>query len=531
MRVLLVDIDSLRPDHLGCYGYPRATSPTIDRVAEDGVRFDRCYVSDSPCLPSRTALATGRHGIDTGVVTHFGDGQWYDNPGSGHTTDPDRPLAFQHLAQHGVRTASVSSFTQRHMAYHFSAGFQDAIQPTAETGLLAVEDASDVTDAALTWLDGHATDDDWLLHVNYWDVHHPYQDVAEHVDTVRNSGPAPDWPDEDALAAQEGMTGTRTRELWPNPAELDAEWYDEKYGERPMPDAFDTRADVEFVVDGYDASIRKVDTEVAALLDRLERAGVREETAVVVTGDHGEALGEHGIYAEHALPHPACQRVPLIVSWPGVTDDHEGSATRDGADDTVGRAVNGYVYQFDLVATLCDLLDVPVPSGWAARSFRDAISPGEPFAGRDQLVCGHGIYTFGRALYTDGWMYARLLQPGVFSLPGQYNDPDLPNNGLELLYDLDADPHQTTNLVANRSDRLAALRARMDRWLAERLGERWPEERPVDGVGRDPLAAMCPAGPYLYVDPDDLLRRYRERGDDDLADRLAGTLSRFSHAD
>lgn len=301
MRVLVIDIDSLRPDHLGCYGYDRDTSPVIDSVAENAVRFDRCFVSDSPCLPSRTALATCRHGIDSGVVTHFGEGQWYDNPGRGHDPDPDRPLSFQHLAQHGVRTASVSSFTQRHMAYHFSAGFQDAIQPTAETGLLAVEDASDVTDAALTWLDGHATNNNWLLHVNYWDVHHPYQGITEHVEAVRESGSMPAWPDEDALAAQEGMTGTRTRELWPNPAELDANWFAEKYDEWPMPDSFDSRADVEHVVDGYDAAIRKVDTEVEILLNALDEHGVREETAIVVTGDHGEALGEHGIYAEHAL--------------------------------------------------------------------------------------------------------------------------------------------------------------------------------------------------------------------------------------
>lgn len=76
MRILYVDIDSLRPDHLGCYGYDRNTSPTIDSLADSGVRFDRCYVSDSPCLPSRTALATCRVGAKNGVVTHYGHGQW-----------------------------------------------------------------------------------------------------------------------------------------------------------------------------------------------------------------------------------------------------------------------------------------------------------------------------------------------------------------------------------------------------------------------------------------------------------------------
>lgn len=72
MRILYLDIDTTRPDHLGCYGYHRNTSPNIDRIAAEGIRFDNCYVSDAPCLPSRSALFNGRFGIHTGVVGHGG---------------------------------------------------------------------------------------------------------------------------------------------------------------------------------------------------------------------------------------------------------------------------------------------------------------------------------------------------------------------------------------------------------------------------------------------------------------------------
>ena len=72
MRVLLLDLDSTRPDHLGCYGYHRNTSPNIDRIAAEGVRFDNYYTSDAPCFPSRTALMTGKFGIHNGVVGHGG---------------------------------------------------------------------------------------------------------------------------------------------------------------------------------------------------------------------------------------------------------------------------------------------------------------------------------------------------------------------------------------------------------------------------------------------------------------------------
>jgi hypothetical protein len=72
MRILYVDIDTLRPDHLGCYGYHRNTSPNIDAIAQRGLRFTDVYASDVPCLPSRTALISGMFGIRNGVANHGG---------------------------------------------------------------------------------------------------------------------------------------------------------------------------------------------------------------------------------------------------------------------------------------------------------------------------------------------------------------------------------------------------------------------------------------------------------------------------
>ena len=71
-RIIYFDIDTLRPDHLGCYGYNRNTSPNIDKIASKGTIFTECYVSDAPCLPSRASLFTGKFGIHTGVVGHGG---------------------------------------------------------------------------------------------------------------------------------------------------------------------------------------------------------------------------------------------------------------------------------------------------------------------------------------------------------------------------------------------------------------------------------------------------------------------------
>ena len=77
MRIIFFDIDCFRPDHLGCYGYERPTSPTIDSIAKEGMIFDRYYCANSPCLPSRSAWASGRFGFNNGVVSNYMAGSKY----------------------------------------------------------------------------------------------------------------------------------------------------------------------------------------------------------------------------------------------------------------------------------------------------------------------------------------------------------------------------------------------------------------------------------------------------------------------
>ena len=111
MRIIYFDIDSLRPDHLGCYGYHRPTSPNIDAIARQGMCFDRFYASDSPCMPSRHALISGRFGINNGVVTHGGPyakmavkERLYGGPA------PENQLLQRRLRESGMDTISLSNF-------------------------------------------------------------------------------------------------------------------------------------------------------------------------------------------------------------------------------------------------------------------------------------------------------------------------------------------------------------------------------------------------------------------------------------
>ncbi|MBO0703587.1 MAG: sulfatase-like hydrolase/transferase, partial [Candidatus Dormibacteraeota bacterium] len=169
MRALYIDIDSLRPDHLGCYGYARDTSPNIDRIASEGVRFTEMWVSDVPCLPSRTALWSGRFGFHTGVVNHGGTAAqpFVEGPARGNRDLFGRTGWMRLLRDRGLRTATVSSFGERHSAWHWYAGYQEVLNP-GEGGL---ETADQVNRLALDWLRRHGDQDGWFLHVNYWDPH------------------------------------------------------------------------------------------------------------------------------------------------------------------------------------------------------------------------------------------------------------------------------------------------------------------------------------------------------------------------
>ncbi len=172
MRILYLDLDTLRPDHLGCYGYHRNTSPNIDAIAAQGVRFDGYHCSDAPCLPSRAALMTGRFGIHTGVVGHGGTAadMRLEGASRGFADRLRRESLPAVVRQAGLKPVLISPFAERHSAWWFYAGYTEM----HNTGLGGMESAEHVTPTALDWIERNARQDNWFLHVNYWDPHTPY---------------------------------------------------------------------------------------------------------------------------------------------------------------------------------------------------------------------------------------------------------------------------------------------------------------------------------------------------------------------
>lgn len=427
MRLIYIDIDSLRPDHLGCYGYHRNTSPTIDRLAEESVLFEQTYTPDAPCLPSRTALYSGRFGIQTGVVGHGGTGgePKVEGPSRNFRDQFDAGLAGQ-LQGLGFHTTMISPFGQRHAAWHIYAGFNEV----HNTGKGGMESAEEVQPIAEKWLAEHVGKDNWFLHLNYWDPHTPYR-VPEDYGEPFGNDPLPAWLDDDEVIAR------HNKKTGPHSAQ-DIAMYGSSGMERfaRQPGKVTDRASMRRLIDGYDTAIRYVDDQIARLIDQLKEAGIYDDTAIIISADHGENMGELGIYAEHGTADVGTCRIPLIIKWPGASRGIRNSK---------------FQYNLDLAPTLMELLGGNSQPIWDGQSYARALMDGED-VGRDEVTISQCAHVCQRSVRWENWLYMRTYHDGFHLFPQ------------EMLYDLEADPHEQNNLADAQPERCQEGAWRLARW-------------------------------------------------------------------
>jgi arylsulfatase A-like enzyme len=488
VRLIYFDVDTLRADHLGCYGYERDTSPNIDRLAAEGVRFDQVYASDTPCLPSRTALITGRFGVPTGVNNHGGVAADLFLEGSrrGVQTQLARTAWPRVMRQAGIRSTTVSTFGERHSAYHWYAGFNEV----HNLGLAGSETADQVTGVALNWLDRCGRDDGWFLHLHFWDPHTPYRTPASFGDPFAGT-PALTWIDEPTRQRHWHLPGPHSAQEvtgfdsgpagWPHPRQ---------------PLQIDSLEAVGHMADGYDTGIRYADAHIGMIIERLESLGVWEETAVLLSSDHGENLGELGIYGDHQTADLPTTRLPFILRWPGVPGGWVDTSLR---------------YQIDGAATILELLGVHVPSDWDGRSFAPALregaragtSPRDGVGERDYLVLTQAAWCVQRSVRFDRWLCVRT-----------YNDAF---HGFDdvMLFDVVDDPHEQRELAGKHADVVSHAMSLLTAWQAEAMR--------TSRTGIDPIATVLHEGGGWYArrHRDRYLARLRRTGREEWADRFA----------
>lgn len=295
-NILLVVIDSLRADHLFSYGYSRETSPNLDRLASEGVLFERAFSTAPYTAPSHASLLTGYYPHQHGV-------QWGDRR---PTFDGRYPTIAETLQEKGYRTGAFSSnrfwFT-REQGFgrgflHFEENFHSPGDMAMRTLLgQKLEEfvikkyltdypwrlkSDRVNEGVVKWLEDD-TDRPFFAMINYFDVHDPY---------------FPPQPYRSMFSAQDFPGGIVNS-------------HQERYDPVLTPD------EVQDEKDAYDGAISYVDAHIGELLAQIEEMGLGDNLMVVVTSDHGEAFGEHGTFIHANSVYREEIHVPLIMWQPG----------------------------------------------------------------------------------------------------------------------------------------------------------------------------------------------------------------------
>lgn len=433
---------------MGCYGYNRPTSPNIDAIAGEGIRFNNYYCASSPCLPSRTCLVSGRFGIRNGVISNHGAGARfnidtyvYGGPKASNEMFP------RQLKSHGYDPICFSNFADRHFAMWFMCGWSEFHTPNLKGGQ---ETAEEVNAKVIPWLKNNATRENYYLHINYWDTHRCYKMDISWADRFKKYPVTQQWPDEEAIKAHQNLKGAFTAH---------GQFRNDQSPIPLMPGAINNRRDFEQMITAYDASIAYVDAHVKEVLDELNRQGVLEDAVIIFSGDHGDAFGEHGIYSDHVNVDECLHRIPLIIRWPGVTPKNASS--------------NAFMYNTDYAPTICDMLNMPIPEEWDGKSYRKNVE-GKTGEDREFLVWDSGLYTVQRAVRTKTHLYIKT-----------YDSWEYKNWKEEELYDMTNDPYETDNLADKHPDTVHECRIIMDEWVRQQMKKNNWVSDPIEEVLRE----------------------------------------------
>lgn len=366
-NILLITLDTTRADRLGCYGYQKALTPVLDRLANEGVLFERAYTPVPLTLPAHATILTGLQPPEHGLH------------GNGQAALPATiPTLATELKSAGYETGAFVAAFVLDRKFGLTRGFDvyDDDLSGAEGdphGHHRYRKAETVLDAARRWI-GARNSKPFFCWIHLFDPHFPYLDHADR--------------------------------------------FGQQFADRP-----------------YDAELAYVDAELGRLFEFLEKQGFRERTLIVVVGDHGESLGEHGELAHSMTVYNATLHVPLIVSRPG---------------EAPGRRVATPVTLADVGPTLLECASRKPLRESSGRSLLPALrgeaTSERPWYAETDEPWQTARWSPLRAWMTSRWKYVRSPQPE--------------------LYDLDADPHELANLAALQPGQLQEMERALEEYEA-----------------------------------------------------------------
>ena len=425
-NVLLITVDTLRADHLGCYGYHRDTSPNIDKLAAQGVTFERFYCAAIPTQPSYTTMYTGQHPMTHGVVAHGGKAE----------LDKEAPFLPQLFLDGEYTTCAVDNMVQERS--WFIRGYEFYINPGVKRPLLLGVTCEELNARILPWLRQHR-EEPFFLMIHYWDPHWPL-DPPAHLRDLFYEGNPTDPANHSLDEWWQHPLGALARDTWARRAE------------GPLTDA-------RYIEALYDQEIRHLDEGVGELLAAVDELGLADNTLVMLVGDHGESMTEHGIYFEHHGLYDPVIHIPMILRLPGRIP--------------AGLRTQAMFQNHDLAPTLLEAADLWVPDEMDGISYWSHATGEATDGGREQCISVECT-----------WQAKWSLRTGTHKFILS-REPDLYGNPPRELYDLVADPGETHNLADEEPELTSRLEAQLEGWISERLSELGKEEDPLreQGVG------------------------------------------------
>ncbi len=440
-NLLFIMDDQHRHDYLSAAGASFVNTPNLDRLAERGIRFTQCITNAPVCAPARIGLASGYQPARLGCLDNNCYLPRHVTPyyvrlrGAGYRVgcvgkldlakpDPyngrhgDRPRVFEWGFTHPVECegkmhAGMADQPRGPYGFwlraqglfnDFRADYADRaargwIQDASHDSVLPAEAFEDayIGRRAVEWIDAVPDDYPWHLFVSFVGPHDPFDPPTAYGDRYREAAVPPAIRSTDE--GKPGWVNARRRNL--------------------------SDAEVAVTRRQYCAAIELIDDQVGQIIEAVEQRGMGEDTIVVFASDHGEMLGDHGLYTK-SVPYEAALRVPLIAAGPGISG---------------GRTSDALVELIDVNPTLCGLAGLPAQEGLDAKDFSPVLA-GERSIHREEAASALRQF--------------RLIRTAEYKLIAH-------ETGETELYDLENDPDEQKNVSAERPDVVQTLRRRLRR--------------------------------------------------------------------
>lgn len=436
-NLVIITPDQLRADYLSCYGNQRIGTAQLNRLADMGTTFEHCYCAAPLCAPSRISFATS---------TYFSE---HNHRNFWSSISPDVPNLPQYLHHHGYATGM---FGKNHL-FHYDRlpevwdeldeiclGNYDG-HPDFEHSFSSFTLAADhpfnitgrLTDEAIDFIQ-RRQDAPFFLWVNYQDPHPAFTCPAPY-DTMFDPADV-----ELPKRSYSGSPEPDRNGVWRAHSEMD----------------LCTEADVRRAIAHYMGQIRYVDDSVGRILDTLETRGLLENTVVLFFSDHGELLGDYGMFHKIPVFYDCLTRIPAILYAPGVTKG--------------GSRFRGLVEEVDLAPTLLRLLDLPVPATMCGTALDEALRCGDDRGKADALCeAGGGAPTWHKPSKDIKLLAPHAptsFGPGAMLRTERYKLSVYGDDNGEL-FDLETDPLECRNLYGQPE--YAQVQQQLTQRLLQRL--------------------------------------------------------------